>query len=723
MPKRLHLSSNHRAMIETLLRELLPGVEVWAYGSRVNGRSHDGSDLDLVLRGPGLKEIPAGQVRNFVDAVRDSTIPFLVEVREWSRLNERFHGEIERGYVVLVEKDKYVSSDEGWVSLRLGELCTKIGSGATPRGGKEVYLNEGPCSLIRSQNVYNNRFSRAGLVFITERMSTELNNVEVLPGDVLLNITGDSVARACQVPPDVLPARVNQHVAILRPDASKLSARFLRYFLVSPRTQTLLLSWARSGGTRNALTKGMIESLDICAPADVTVQRSIAHILGTLDDKIELNRRMNETLEAMARALFKSWFVDFDPVRAKAALRTHAAQRASGPITPPLRGSRGGEGASPKSSRWGDTSATQPPRPWPEIKRRYTSTALHHAQAMRQNQTNAEVLLWYYLRKKQLGGYKFRRQQPMGAYIADFACLPEKLLIELDGGQHADPDAPDEQRDQFLRQQGYRVLRFWNHEVFADCFSVLERVYEALTDPPPPQPAPDGLASATPPQGGSDWSVERARAYLSGMDPAIAALFPDHFVDSELGEIPAGWEIKEFHELADVSSGKRPPVRLPTASNVAKVPVWGGNGPMAFTSDPLIDQTALITGRVGTLGSVFRVTSACWPSDNTLIVKPRYGQAVEFLFFLMQRIDFDALNRGSTQPLLTQTDLKAQRSVTSSSTISESFGAFAAMWFARLDEAEQESRRLSMLRDTLLPKLISGEIRLSEAEKAMEGVI
>ena len=277
-------------------------------------------------------------------------------------------------------------------------------------------------------------------------------------------------------------------------------------------------------------------------PTDINEQRAIAHILGTLDDKIELNRRMNETLDAMARALFKSWFVDFDPVRAKAALRRHAALQTHGPITPPLRGSRRDKGASPLSNRWGDTGAAQPPRPWSDVRRRYTSRALHHARSMRQNPTNPEGLLWHYLRNKQLGGYKFRRQQPIGPYIADFACLPAKLLIELDGGQHADPSAPDEQRDRFLRKQGYRVLRFWNREVFADCFGVLERVYEALADPPPLQPLPDGSASTTPPQGGSDWSVERARAYLDRMDPEIAALFPDRFVDSDLGEIPAGWE-------------------------------------------------------------------------------------------------------------------------------------------------------------------------------------
>ena len=211
--------------------------------------------------------------------------------------------------------------DEGWGSLRLGDVCTKIGSGATPRGGKEVYLPDGPCVLIRSQNVHNDCFHHDGLVFINEKQAALLENVEVHRDDVLLNITGDSVARACQVAPDILPARVNQHVAIIRPDPSKLLPQFLRYFLVCPEVQAMLLSWTGSGGTRNALTKGMIESFDVRAPTDVNEQRAIAHILETLDDKIELNRRMNQTLEAMARALFKSWFVDFDPVRAKMAGR------------------------------------------------------------------------------------------------------------------------------------------------------------------------------------------------------------------------------------------------------------------------------------------------------------------------------------------------------------------------------------------------------------------
>lgn len=102
MPDRLHLSPRHRAAIESLLRRYLPDVEVWAYGSRVTGRSHDGSDLDLVLRAPGLQKIPADALADLADSLRESTLPFLVEAHDWARLPARFHHEIERAHVVLL---------------------------------------------------------------------------------------------------------------------------------------------------------------------------------------------------------------------------------------------------------------------------------------------------------------------------------------------------------------------------------------------------------------------------------------------------------------------------------------------------------------------------------------------------------------------------------------------------------------------------------------------
>lgn len=199
-----------------------------------------------------------------------------------------------------------------WEEIELAHLCDKIGSGATPKGGKEAYLESG-ISLIRSQNVHDFRFSEDGLAFINEEQADKLKNVIVKENDVLVNITGDSVARVCSAPKKFVPARVNQHVAIVRPNKKKLDWKYLKYFLLSPYQKAYLLTLSSSGATRNALTKSMLENLKINLPP-FPEQKAIAHILGTLDDKIELNRQMNQTLEAMAQALFKSWFVDFDPV-------------------------------------------------------------------------------------------------------------------------------------------------------------------------------------------------------------------------------------------------------------------------------------------------------------------------------------------------------------------------------------------------------------------------
>jgi type I restriction enzyme S subunit len=208
-----------------------------------------------------------------------------------------------------------------WPVQRLGDCCEKIGSGATPKGGKDAYLEVGPVYLIRSQNVHNEGFSKSGLAFISEEQAQKLDNVKIESGDVLLNITGDSVARVCQALKDFIPARVNQHVAIIRPISSIFDARYLRYFLTSPSQQNLMLGLASAGATRNALTKGMIESFEVLCPP-LAIQQDIADVLATLDDRITLLRETNATLEAMAQALFKSWFVDFDPVHAKKVGRT-----------------------------------------------------------------------------------------------------------------------------------------------------------------------------------------------------------------------------------------------------------------------------------------------------------------------------------------------------------------------------------------------------------------
>jgi type I restriction enzyme S subunit len=206
-----------------------------------------------------------------------------------------------------------------WKEVRLAEVTTKIGSGATPTGGRDSYLSSRErYALIRSQNVFDRYFDPTGLAFITDEQASRLQGVVVQPGDLLLNITGDGVtfARTCVVPVGVLPACVNQHVSIVRVDQSAVDPGYVLSYLTHPILKSYIESF-NAGGSRRAITKGHIESFVIALPS-LPEQRAIAHILGTLDDKIELNRRMSETLEAMARALFTSWFVDFAPEHAKA---------------------------------------------------------------------------------------------------------------------------------------------------------------------------------------------------------------------------------------------------------------------------------------------------------------------------------------------------------------------------------------------------------------------
>lgn len=196
--------------------------------------------------------------------------------------------------------------------VKLAEVCEKIGSGATPRGGKEAYCDEG-ISLVRSQNVLDFNFSKEGLAFINDEQAKKLSNVEVHSGDVLLNITGDSVARACLMDDDYLPARVNQHVAIIRGNSHKIMNGYVLYYL--QWRKEYLLQLASAGATRNALTKAMIEQLELDLPP-LDSQQQIVAILDSLQSKIQLNQKINDNLYAQAKAIFDNHFINIDAIPA-----------------------------------------------------------------------------------------------------------------------------------------------------------------------------------------------------------------------------------------------------------------------------------------------------------------------------------------------------------------------------------------------------------------------
>jgi type I restriction enzyme S subunit len=156
------------------------------------------------------------------------------------------------------------TNPKGWPQVPIGDHASKIGSGATPRGGEESYKAAG-ITLIRSMNVRDGAFLRDGLAFIDDEQAAQLEGVAVETDDVLLNITGASVARVCRAPADVLPARVNQHVAIIRPTAT-FNPHFLEQCLLSPSVKERLLKIARAGATREAITKSAIEQLRVIRP-------------------------------------------------------------------------------------------------------------------------------------------------------------------------------------------------------------------------------------------------------------------------------------------------------------------------------------------------------------------------------------------------------------------------------------------------------------------------
>ena len=316
-----------------------------------------------------------------------------------------------------------------------------------------------------------------------------------------------------------------QRVITLRGKKGLVDNTFLKYLLLSRPFQEDLEARA-TGTTVVGIKQSVLRKIDLAFPSFLD-QKTIAYILGTLDDKIELNRKTNETLEAMAKALFKSWFVDFDPVRAKAEGR------------------------------------------------------------------------------------------PTGL--------------------------PDE----------------------------------------------------------------------------ISDLFPDSLEDSELGEIPSGWEVGGLDKFLVLQRG----FDLPAPQRIkGAYPVVAASGISGTHNEPMAHAPGVVTGRSGVLGKVFYIQSDFFPLNTTLWAKefrlatPIYG------YFMLGGIDFAIFNAGSAVPTLNRNHLGSLRFSLPPKALIGSFTVVADNLMRRKDGVVAEITNLSATRDTLLPKLISGEIRIPDAEKMLEEV-
>ena len=194
-----------------------------------------------------------------------------------------------------------------WECKQLKEITTKMGSGATPRGGNQSYKEDG-VSLIRSLNVHNGHFKYDDLAHIDEQQASQLDNVTIKENDVLLNITGASVARCCIVPTDILPARVNQHVSILRVKETLLNSTYLCHCLISPNSQAELLIMSKSNAaTREALPKATLEKYLVPIPP-LDLQNQFAEKVQAIEHQKELIEKSIKEVETLFNSRMDYYF-------------------------------------------------------------------------------------------------------------------------------------------------------------------------------------------------------------------------------------------------------------------------------------------------------------------------------------------------------------------------------------------------------------------------------
>lgn len=432
-----------------------------------------------------------------------------------------------------------------WKKFQLKNFCTKIGSGATPTGGKATYTESGEFALIRSQNVLDFDFSNDGLAYINKSQAKKLDNVTIEEDDVLINITGDSVARVCMVPNEILPARVNQHVSILRTDKEKFSSRLLKYILLSKENKDKLLSLASSGATRNALTKTMLENFEIYAPDNIDDQEELAIKLQCLDDKIVNNNHINQTLESITQALFKSWFVDFDPVQAKMQAKA--------------------EGNDPQ--------------------------------------------------------------------LATMCAISGKTENEL--------------------------LRF----------SAEKR---------------DELAKT-------------------------ADLFPDKLVESEMGMIPEGWEVKSLNEIVTVKYGKDH-----KKLNDGDIPVYGSGGIMRYVDKALYKEESVLIPRKGSLNNLMYVDDPFWSVDTMFFTMFHKENFAKYTFYFLQTYNLSEMNVGSAVPSMTTAILNGLKIISPTEQVLEFFDNKISSLYKEIKNNNKEIKSISQLRDSILPRLLNGELKIKD---------
>jgi len=448
-----------------------------------------------------------------------------------------------------------------WELKPLGELCLLINRGVVP-----AYVEQGGILVINQKCIRNHHVSLAEAKRTDPKAKRVPEDRLLRPFDVLVNSTGvGTLGRVAQVKKLSEPATVDSHVTIIRPDPRKIYPHYLGFALEFKQPEIEALAEGSTGQIE--LPRARLRGLEIPVPPFPS-QRAIAHILGTLDDKIELLRRMNETLEAMARALFKSWFVDFDPV--------------------------------------------------------------------------------------------------------------------IDNALEAGNPIPNE-----LKEKAKRRLALGERR----------------------KPLPEH----------------------------IRRLFPDRFVDSELGPIPDGWRVGTVAELVSLSRESINPRDFPDevfdhysipAFDAGKMPI-SEPGCAIKSNKLLVPRDAVLLSKLNPRFPRVWMPAVSWSrrsicSTEFLVALPKSGSSRDFIFCLFTEAGFLARfsslvtgTSGSHQRVKPDSFLTMQIIIPPNDVVG-SFTCLVRLSFEQLFRNLAQSRTLAALRDALLPKLISGEIRVENVKRFLE---
>ena len=528
----IDIRPDHWDIVRDILQKHVPHYAVWAFGSRAKWTAKQYSDLDLAI----ITDQPLSldTSASLADDFSESDLPWKVDIVDWAATSESFRKVIELDKVVVQEVARGLGMANEWVEERFDSLVRFVSEKSQ---AKDADID----TYVSTENML------ADFGGITSASALPLTGsvTKFKVGDTLFSNIRTYFKKVWQAQFD---GCCSNDVLVFRPiNAEFLLPDYLHQICRWEKFTELSIRTSKGAKMPRGDKDALAQFLFGLPPLEQ--QRAIAHILGTLDDKIDLNRRINQTLEAMAQAIFKSWFVDFEPVKAKIA----AIEQGEDPLRAAMRAISG--------------------------------------------KTDAEL-----------------DQMPRDRY--------------------------------------------------------------------------DQLA-------------------------ATAALFPDAMEESELGEIPKGWEVKRVGDLIELAYGK---ALKSTDRKQGSVPVYGSGGVTGYHNEALVSHGAIIVGRKGTVGSLYWEDEPFFPIDTTFYVKPK-AVPMTYCFYVMKTLELDKMNTDAAVPGLNRENVYRLELVKSSTSVLNAFDRLVSGIREAMRANENASQSLAELRDTLLPKLLSGKLSVAEMKE------